>query len=159
MINSNGSPKGFKDCLRGLIDNNGGMTTENAQRIVEKAREVAPDFSVQRLVHLWNGISVSDHDRPAISHALEPLEDQWLSEKWPLEDEESRRIAKLVVSLVEPHLVSMNSRRRFATKFVSNGIHQVRFRSERVSKDDLSEVVEEHLLIARWEDEIDLFGL
>lgn len=159
MTNDNCSPKQFNGCLDGLIDHSGGRTSANFQRIVEKGREVTPEFSVQRLLALLGGLPPSAGDRRAVSYALVPMEDQWLCEYFLLEDEESRRIAKCAERYSEPHRKSVSSRRRFAIKFVQSGIGHSNFRDVNLAQEDLSKSMDEFLSTTQWDDQLELFGL
>ncbi len=159
MTNSNGSPKQFNDCFRSLIDNSGGETSANSQRIVEKAREVMPEFSVQRLRALLSGLPPSECDRRAVSYSLVPLEDQWLCEHFLLEDEESRRIAKSAERYAEPHRKSVASRRRFAIEYVLSGMGHSNFRGVNLAQEDLWKSMDEFLSITQLDDQFELFEL
>ena len=159
MTSDDGSMKQFNDCVSGRIDNSGGRTTANIHRIVEKAREVTPEFSVQRLLALLGGLPPSVGDRRAVSYALVPMEDQWLCEYFLLEDEESRRIAKSAERYSEPHRKSVASRRGFAIKFVQSGIGHSNFRDVNLAQEDLSKAMDEFLSTTQLDDQLELFGL
>jgi hypothetical protein len=85
----------FKDCLRQLIEDNGGMSPDNLQRIVGEVRKMKPEFSLAHLQNLLRGYPPNNDDRLAVTHTLEPEADRWMSEYWPLEDRKPRELAKL----------------------------------------------------------------
>ena len=85
----------FKDELRKLIQQIDSDNPEDLPCMVTRLREVAQDMTPQYLRVLLAGHSPRDIDREAVTHALEPDCDKWLSECWPLEDLERRRIARI----------------------------------------------------------------
>lgn len=60
----------FKDRIRALIENHGGMTEENLVHIAELAREVEPDFTMRYLINLLNGFPPRNNDFNALGIAL-----------------------------------------------------------------------------------------
>ena len=101
----------FKDVLRELIEKNGGLEPSNLARLSDKIREFKPEFSATYLRRLLSGHPPTKEDREAISQALEPAHEKWMSDHWRIEEVEERKLAfiayrftknqKLIVELVD----------------------------------------------------------
>lgn len=141
----------FKDELRRLINENGGMTAENLQLVAKRAREGVPYFTRQRLNLLLAGHPPNNDDRKAISHALEPDQEKWLTEYWHLEDAEHRRIARRAYAQMKNHY--------WVKSFVGRLDAQYSFRDANLSDQDIDNLVYDELQKSSLEVEIDVFGL
>ena len=132
-MNNFGDMLEFKDCLRQLIEDNGGLSSNNLMRIAEDLREVEPSFSPRRLSALLSGQQRPNaSERRAISKVLELPSVRWLSDYWLLEDIEPRRIAKFALNWTKSH--------ERAREFVEYTAQQARYRVKDLSNDDLREL-------------------
>ena len=142
----------FKDELRKLIQQSGSDNPEDLPSMVTRLREVAPDITPQYLSRLLAGHPPRDIDRQAVTHALEPDCDKWLSQFWPLEDVERRRIARIAfLRRFKSHVL--------ARKFVDHLDSVASFRTMDLTEGEILRHLNAFQPRSELEDEIDLFGL
>ena len=141
----------FKDYLRLLIEYNGGASQDNMQRWVGKMRKIKPDFSVQRLQNLLRGHRPSDDERFAVCQVLEPESERWMSAHWNVEDQESRRCAKIALENTRSHVI--------AKEFVDYVVEEASFRNESLSDNDIRGLYKDYRTSNELLEEIAQFGL
>ena len=144
------NPK-FKDVLRDLIDEDGGIGAHNLARLSENLQVHEETLTSRRLSGLLSGMQPKPMERRAISLVLEPESKRWLSEIWHLEDVESRRLAKLAFKQMRSHVL--------AKAFVEYIQEEARFRNEDHSDSELVGLHAEFRKSRELEDEIEIFGL
>ena len=141
----------FKDCLRELMEANGGMTAQNIMEIAQRIRKIKPDVSPQYFQALLRGQPPTDDERWAISQVLEPESERWMSRIWRLEDDERRRVAK--------YAYSETQNEGLATAFVDFVLAEASFRDGELPESELGILFSEFRSVRSLEDEIDLFEL
>ena len=145
-----GNPE-FKDALRDLLENNGGLLTSNLEAVSHKLRSYDETLTTPRLQGLLKGMKPTLAERRAISLVLEPSSEQWLSENWLLEDIESRTLANFAFAYMRSHVL--------AKDFVYYVLAEARFRNEDRSDRDLAELHSTYITEREMEDEIEIFDL
>ena len=142
----------YKDALLELIESGGGLSADNLLQIADCVRDFKQDFSVQYLSRLLQGHPPTNKDSWAISQALEPECDRWLSGHWRLEDGRSRGLAK--------YGFRQTGSQAEAKRFVDFA-YNVNFRNGEVSDSAIPGLFKEFLdnHPSRLEDEMELFSL
>jgi hypothetical protein len=129
----------FRNKLRQLIETNGGTAPENLDRIVQRAREVVPEFSRQRLAMLLSGRAQPTRiDTQAVEHALGSV-----AERDPIADFATPRLRSPV--LVE--------------QFVAYVSSAASFRYEQLSEQDLEELLKQFKRVNEPGTETEVFRL
>ena len=142
----------FKDVLRELVDLNGGISTQNLNRISEGLRIHEDAFTTGRLLALLRGqLQPTESDRRAVSLVLEPEHDRWLSEIWHLEELESRRLARFTFAHMRSHVL--------AKAFADYVLIEASFRNQDHTESTLAELHTQFRNDREIEDEIELFDL
>lgn len=141
----------FKDALRQLFEENGGLSGPNLETISQILRTHDESFTVGRIRGLLRGLPPSASERRAISLSMEPKSDQWLSDNWLLEDRESRRLAQFAFKQRRSHVL--------AKSFVENVRVESRFRNENHTHQELVEIHKRFQEYNRLQVEIEVFEL
>ena len=141
----------FKDVLRELIEKNGGLERSNLARLSDKIREFKPEFSVAYLMRLLSGHPPTKEDREAISQALEPAHEKWMSDHWRVEEVDDRKLASLAYHFTKSQVLIV----RLVNDFKNRVSHRNMMPSNPEAIKIFSELYEE----MRLEVEMEVFGL
>lgn len=141
----------FKDVLRELIEKNGGLNPGNLARLSDKIREFKPEFSATYLRRLLSGYPPTKEDREAISQALEPDHEWWMSNHWRVEEVDDRKLASLAYHFTKSQVLIV----RLVNDFKNRVSHRNMMPSNPEAIKIFSELYEE----MRLEVEMEVFGL
>ena len=141
----------FKDVLRELIEKNGGLNPGNLARLSDKIREFKPEFSATYLRRLLSGYPPTKEDREAISQALEPAHEKWMSDHWRIEELDDRKLASLASQITKSHVLAVE----LVNEFKNDVSHRNMALSDTEVSKNLSDLHEEKQL----EVEMAVFGL
>ena len=141
----------FKDVLRELIEKNGGLKPGNLARLSDKIREFKPEFSVVYLRRLLSGHPPTKEDREAISQALEPAHERWMSDHWRIEELDDRKLASLASQITKSRVLAAE----LVNEFKNDVSHRNMSLSDTEVSKNLSDLHEEKQL----EVEMAVFGL
>ena len=140
----------FKDSLKRLIEDTGGVSSSNLRFLTAKIRNTIPEFSVRRLQLLIQGYPPTNEERRVLSDVL-GAEDNTLMAISRLPDDQRP------ISLVQ----SVSRRIKspvLAQEIISEIQELVRFRNDARAEEDWDRVVRDYLPIKQLEDELRLFG-
>ena len=141
----------FKDVLRELIEKNGGLNPGNLARLSDKIREFKPEFSATYLRRLLSGYPPTKEDREAISQALEPAHERWMSDHWRIEELDDRKLASLASQITKSRVLAAE----LVNEFKNDVSHRNMALSDTEVSKNLSDLHEEKQL----EVEMAVFGL
>jgi len=141
----------FKDVLRELIEKNGGLKPGNLARLSDKIREFKPEFSVAYLRRLLSGYPPTKEDREAISQALEPAHERWMSDHWRVEEVYDRKLASLASQITKSQVL--------AVELVDDFKSQVSHRNMVSSDTEVSKILLDLHEEKQLEVEMDVFRL
>lgn len=141
----------FKDVLRELIEKNGGLKPSNLARLSDKIREFKPEFSVAYLMRLLSGYPPTKEDRAAISQALEPPHEKWMSDHWRIEELDDRKLASSASQITKSQVL--------AAELVNEFKNDVSHRNMASSETEVSKILLKLHEEKQLEVEMDVFGL